>query len=325
MDSQDLATPEMIELDGQSGGRLIPWTEADKGRSDAQFHWLQMNHLEEGAEQVLLDDLDVDALVARILLEYETRPRVTQLGEHVILILRGANLQEGAQAESTVSLRVKVNAARGITLSRHKLKTAMDLERAIETGQGPENAASFLIAVIRSLLDNLAPVITRLSEDLDEVEDNVLDPDLPTEEAPLSHARRRIVSLRRYLAPQLDALRGLDKIKVGWLGENHYLLVREEAARMARMVADMDALRERGQMIQEEVTYQLSKRINRNTFILTLAAGVLLPLNLVTGAFGMNVGGIPGAQWPWMFASLMGFFVFFVLGAVLFAYRRKLL
>ena len=287
--------PEMYELDGRGGGRRIDWQEADKGRSREHFHWVQMNHLEADAADVL-DALGADPLAARILLEKETRPRAVQMGEHVILILRGANLQEGAQAESTVSLRVKVNPARAITLSRHKFKTARDIEAAIDAGVGPEDAGEFLVMIVRTLLDNLAPVITRLSEDLDEVEDNVLDERVPTEEGPLTYVRRRIISLRRYMAPQYEALRNLEKIEEPWLNEKQHLLLREEAARMARMVADLDALRERGQMIQEEVTFQLNKKINRNTFILTLAAGVLLPLNLITGAFGMNVGGIPGEK-----------------------------
>lgn len=316
--------PEMFELDGRGGGRRIDWQEADRGRSRERFHWIQMNHLEAGAEEVLLDDLGADPLAARILLEVETRPRVVQLGEHVLLILRGANLQEGAEPESTVSLRVKVNPARGITLSRHKLQTARDIEAAIDAGTGPENAGDFLVTVVQVLLDNLAPVITRLSEDLDAVEDDVLDEAIPTEEAPLAGVRRRIIALRRYLAPQLEALRGLEKLEEPWLSGAQHLLLREESARMARMVADMDSLRERGQMIQEEVTFQLNKRINRNTFLLTVAAGVLLPLNLISGAFGMNVGGIPGEKWPWMFFSLVGFFAVFILAAVIIARRRLL-
>lgn len=316
------AAPEMYELDGRGGGRRIDWQEADRGRSRDHFHWIQMNHLEAGADKVL-EDLGADPLAARILLEKETRPRTVQLGEHVILILRGANLQEGAQAESTVSLRVKVNPARGITLSRHKFKTARDIEAAIQAGTGPCNAGNFLVTVVETLLDNLAPVISRLSEDLDEVEDDVLDDNIPTEEGPLAAVRRRIISLRRYMAPQYEALRTLEKIEEPWLDEEHHLLLREEAARMARMVADMDALRERGQMIQEEVVYQLNQRINRNTFLLTLAAGILLPLNLITGAFGMNVGGIPGEKWQWMFFSLVGFFAMFILIALAIARSKK--
>lgn len=324
MSDTTASTVSMMEFDGRGGARTLNWQEADKGRSEAHFHWIQMNHLEEGAERILLEDLEADPLAARILLERETRPRTTTVGDHLIIILRGANLQEGALAEATVSLRVKVNVARAVTLSRHKFKTARDVEALLDAGHGPKDAGDFTVSIIRALLDNLAPVISRLSEDLDEVEDDVLDDDVPTEEGPLAGVRRRIISLRRYMAPQRDALLDLCKIKRPWLREEHLLLLREEAARMARMVADMDALRERGQMVQEEITFQLNKRINRNTFLLTLAAGVLLPLNLITGAFGMNVGGIPGEKWPWMFISLVGFFALFILSAAIVARLRRL-
>jgi zinc transporter len=46
---------------------------------------------------------------------------------------------------------------------------------------------------------------------------------------------------------------------------------------------------------------QRAERMNKNTFLLSIIASVFLPLGLVTGLLGINVGGIPGAQDPWAF------------------------
>ncbi len=36
-------------------------------------------------------------------------------------------------------------------------------------------------------------------------------------------------------------------------------------------------------------------------YVLSIVAGIFLPLGLLTGLLGINVGGIPGTENPWAF------------------------
>ena len=42
--------------------------------------------------------------------------------------------------------------------------------------------------------------------------------------------------------------------------------------------------------------------MNKTMYVLSLVAAVFLPLGLLTGLLGINVGGIPGGESPWAFA-----------------------
>jgi zinc transporter len=42
------------------------------------------------------------------------------------------------------------------------------------------------------------------------------------------------------------------------------------------------------------MTARVSERTNQNVYILSVISVLFMPLNLITGFFGMNVGGIPG-------------------------------
>ena len=46
------------------------------------------------------------------------------------------------------------------------------------------------------------------------------------------------------------------------------------------------------------------RNLNRRMLLLSVVAAVFLPLSLVTGLLGMNVGGIPGTQSPLAFAII---------------------
>jgi zinc transporter len=54
---------------------------------------------------------------------------------------------------------------------------------------------------------------------------------------------------------------------------------------------------------------------NRNLFVLSIATTTLLPITLITGVWGMNVGGLPFADNP----SGFYFVMFGILTAVLLA------
>jgi zinc transporter len=80
--------------------------------------------------------------------------------------------------------------------------------------------------------------------------------------------------------------------------------MREVADRTMRHVEDLDAVRDRTAVLQDELTTQMSEQMNRTMYLLTVVATVMLPLGFVTGLLGVNVGGIPGADTPWAFAAL---------------------
>ncbi|MEO0620574.1 MAG: CorA family divalent cation transporter, partial [Pseudomonadota bacterium] len=72
--------------------------------------------------------------------------------------------------------------------------------------------------------------------------------------------------------------------------------LRFAADRMARYVEDLDALRERAQVIAEELANTLSQRLDRNLYVLSIVSAIFLPLGFLTGLLGINVGGVPGVE-----------------------------
>src|SRR5205823_5977532 len=66
-------------------------------------------------------------------------------------------------------------------------------------------------------------------------------------------------------------------------------------------ISDTAALVERVKQLQEELAAIVNEQTNRTLFVLTLVTVLALPINLVAGLFGMNVGGIPLAQHPFGF------------------------
>ena len=87
----------------------------------------------------------------------------------------------------------------------------------------------------------------------------------------------------------------VDKLEVAALD------LRECADRVPHDVEDLDALRDRAAVTNDELSTRLAELMNRRMYLLSLVAAVFLPLGLLTGLRGINVGGLPGGQNEWGF------------------------
>jgi zinc transporter len=133
------------------------------------------------------------------------------------------------------------------------------------------------------------------------LEDRVLDGDSSGIRPELSSLRRQCIAFRRYLAPQREAMNRLCTEQVIWLDELNRIRLREVNDRLIRHIEDIDEVRERAAMAQEELLSQMSEQMNQRTYVFTIIATLFLPLGFFTGLMGVNVGGMPGVEDDWGF------------------------
>ena len=100
-------------------------------------------------------------------------------------------------------------------------------------------------------------------------------------------------------------------------------MLRETAERTARYVEDIDAARERALIAQEELNSRLAEQMNRAMYTLSIVAAIFLPLGLLTGLLGINVGGIPGTESPWAFLIVTVFLFLMAVFLIIWFKRLK--
>ena len=85
--------------------------------------------------------------------------------------------------------------------------------------------------------------------------------------------------------------------------------LRQAAEEFSVAVSDSMALVERVKILQEEIAALVSEQTNRTLFVLTIVTVLALPINMIAGLFGMNVGGIPLAEHGYGFFLIVGILV----------------
>ncbi|MDX1483056.1 MAG: zinc transporter ZntB [Alphaproteobacteria bacterium] len=291
-------------LDGKGGGREIEMQQIGDWKPEDGFLWV---HLDRNVDEAVrwIESNVPEPEVAETLIADDTRPRAVAYEDCLLLTLRGVNLNPNSNPEDMVSLRAWIGPERAVTTRHRRIMAVNDARERIARGNGPRGPGDLLSFLSDRLVDRMVPTLTDLNDLMDDLESLILDGDsdntaLFTTKSKfrldLGRVRRQAIALRRYLAPQREALTRLQLEEFSWLSSRHRVLLREASDHVTRYLEDLDSIRDRGAVIQDELRNSLSEDMNRTMYVLTVVAAILLPLSFITGLLGINVDGMPGSK-----------------------------
>lgn len=292
-------------LDGKGGGEQLSWPSISTWTPELGALWLYLDYKGERCERWLAEDSGLDPVIREALLDPDPRPHclVTE-DDGLMLIIRGVNLEQAAQPEDMVSVRVWCDRHRVICMRHRKVAAMKVMHQRIMQGKGPSTVGEFMVDMTAEILDRIAALTDALEDEVAVIEDALVTSlDLALRHR-LADLRRQAIALRRYIAPERDVMAGLQGAAVTWLSERDRARLRESGERLTRIIEDLDSARERAAVTHEEVASRLSEIMNQRLYTLSLVAAIFLPLGFVTGLWGANVGGIPGLEHPWGFAIM---------------------
>lgn len=183
-----------------------------------------------------------------------------------------------------------------ISTRRRNLLTVTELIDNLKRGIGPKSSSEFLVELTYRITDRMDSVIDHIQERTDFLEENLLDTADTKFRNEILAIRRETIILKRYLSPQKEALNKLYNDKITWVNEYQKIEIRETNDQLMRHIEELDTIRDKVALIQEELANRLSEQLNKKMYILSIISAIFLPLSFLTGLLGINIGGIPGAE-----------------------------
>ncbi|RFB04802.1 zinc transporter ZntB [Parvularcula marina] len=271
----------------------------------AAYRWIHLNLA--CPEIVPWIEHEADDVVATSLTLEDTRPRCAQHKDGFLVNLRGVNLNPESKHEDMVSIRLWVTERLIVSVRIRKLMAIVAIHEQVDRNASPHSTANFLSRLAAGLTSKMDPVITDLSDTVDEFETHTLDEE-NISRSDLATIRRKAIILRRYIAPQRDALNTLAFSASDMIDDRTQASLREATDRVMRMVEELDAVRERCTILKDQLTDQRAEEMNARLMVLSVVTAIFLPLGFLTGLFGINIGGMPGTENAaafWIFASVL--------------------
>lgn len=318
-----MSTPfKGLVLDKKGSAKEINFDEIDNYYNSDNLLWLHFNYTKNQAIDWISKESKIDNIAVDALLADETRPRTIVLGDNLLLALRGVNLDPNSKAEDMKAIRLYISENLIISTSRRTILSVIEMVDELKKGIGIKSASEFLTELTYKMIDRIDIVIDKIHDRSDLLEDSILESKEKNQRTEILNIRREIIVLKRYLTPQKEALIKLYNEKISWLNEYQKIELREINDQLIRHIEELDTVRDKIILIQDELVNNLSQELNSKMYIMAIISAIFLPLTFLTGLLGINVGGIPGANNDNAF-YIFTIILFFVVGFQFYIFKKS--
>lgn len=257
-------------------------------------------------------------------IQYSQRPKIESyrhIGEacsegYFYMVIHGPDLATFKERLRTKELDLFVSGRFLVTIHEEVMvSVATVLDKA---HQDPNLVLSggidtLLHQILDHLVDHYEPILEYLGETLDDLEEEAaIDPQAEILQR-ISQKKKELLTLRRVIGPQREVLAQLTRGDVPFIREQVRVYFRDVLDHLNRAVENIELYRDLVVSARDIYMSNVSNNLNRVMKTLTIITVLALPLNVVTGFFGMNFENIPGLH----SVPAFWFTVFFMAAAVL--------
>lgn len=287
---------EIYLLDKEGKAEELNFEDLETADKEDKILWIHFDYSSPQAIDWITNKSNIDSIAIDALLTEETRPRTTILDDSLLIALRGVNLEPKSKPEDMISIRLFITPTLIISTRKRDLLTIKEIADNLKKGVGPKSSSEFLIELTYRIIERMEDIIDNIEDRADQLEENIINSSDLKYRNEILAIRRESIVLRRYLFPQKEAMNKLYHDKITWINEYERLQLRETNDQLMRHIEELDTIRDKVALIQEELSNMLSDQMNKKMYVLSIISAIFLPLSFLTGLLGINIGGIPGAE-----------------------------
>ena len=286
------------------------------------FLWVHLNASRAGAEAWMRAHADLSDDFFAALHEGSRSTRIERDADALFAVINDVTFDFDFDASDVATLWISVRANLVVSARRQPLRAVDRLRTAAKRGATLASSVALLDELLRDQADELQRITRKATERVDDIEDAVLQGHYEKHTSELARLRRLMVRLQRLLVPEPSALLRTLANPPGWVAADDMQRLRQASEEFAVVLRDVAAMQDRIKLMQEEAASRVADQNSRTLFTLTMVTVLALPINLVSGLFGMNVGGIPLSEHKGGFWIMVAVITALTIGIAWLAVRR---
>ncbi|MGQ9598457.1 MAG: magnesium/cobalt transporter CorA [Anaerolineae bacterium] len=244
----------------------------------------------ESCQSLLLETFGFHPLAVDDALVESHIPKIDDWGSYLYLVLHAIVFDEQNEGIGTVELDLFLGDR--YVVSYHEQPIAA-VDRVWNLCQRDrrhlqKGADHLLYRLADELVASYMPVIERMDELIDRIEDQLFDHPAATTIERLFALKRALLHLRRILAPQREVFNKLARDDYGVIDIADRIFFRDVYDHLVRLHDISESLRDLVSGALDTYLSVINNRMNEIMKTLTLITTLFMPLSFVTGFFGMN-------------------------------------
>jgi len=281
---------------------------------------------EEAAQ--LADRFGWHALDLEDVLSKRQRPKVDEYPEYLFVVLHFPAYDKAVQRLNAAELDVFLGPDFLITLPNVELLPVTRLFARCENDEElretlfSKGSGYLLYHVLDDLFDYCFPILDKIGHKLDSIEDDMFEGAAEDVVRDISNVKQEIISYRKIIKPERSTLRVLEARTQRFLPQDLEVYFDDVVDAAERIWDLLDNYKEVVEALEDTNESVISHRQNDVLRILTIFSVTMLPLSLLAGIFGMNVG-FPGEGTHQAFWIIVGAMIATLVAMVaFFRYKR---
>ena len=273
----------------------------ERVRRDDELLWLDIDTPSARDIELLSREIGIHPLAIEDLERRNQRAKIDEYPDHHVIV--AYDVRPPADAADVFDLgEIHLFIGPGFLVSVHwgaspALASTQERFRANARALG-SGVGALLYAILDAVVDGYFPIIDRTAEELDDLVGRIVE--RPSEQTlrEVIQIRRRLLELRRVLAPQREVANVLLRHDIGFIEEQADPYFQDLYDHLIRVLESVDLYRE---LLAAALDAQMTVTSNSLSAVmkrLTAITALLMVPTLIAGIYGMNFENMASLNWP---------------------------
>ncbi len=250
-------------------------------------------------DAALIEDLgkllDLHRLSLEDMVSIPQRSKIEDYPSHLFSITQIPSYNGDLSTE-----QVSIFTGKGLVLSwREHPGNCFDIVRKrLQVTGGTTRSAGvdyLFYALLDAVIDSYFPVLEKLGEVFDDLDDRVEADSSPEFIALMRDIRHDVRQLRRIVWPLRDAIDDLVRSPPAMVSEETLIHFRDCHDHAVQIMDTLENYRDAGSDLRDYYATSISNRMNETIKVLTIISTIFMPLTFIAGIYGMNFHRSPDA------------------------------
>lgn len=247
------------------------------------------------AQRFHFHPLDLDDILSRI-----QRPKIDEYDDYLFMVLHFPVFDKENRITRPSEINIFVGENYVVTVHcSGDLKPLVKFFQECETDKKSRErylgrSSGFLLYhILDRLVNSGFPILDKVAENIDVVEDIILTKPVPETVREISLLRRDLISFRRVIHPQIAVIETLEREEYPFFKEDQEVYFGDIADHIRKIWDGLEDCKEVIDGLADTSNWLTSHRIQEIMRILTIIMGILAPPTLIASIYGMNIP-LPG-------------------------------
>jgi len=276
--------------------------------------WVDFTSEPAETSKPILESFNFHHLAIADALEQTHAPKIDDWGEYLYIVLNYMHLMKATEPWDTEIDELDIFLGRNYVITHHDNPIPAIEEAWLTSQRDPrysqDGADHLLYKIIDAIVMNYMPIIEKIDEEVDWIEDQVFDRPNSQTLARLFTLKRVLLAMRRILLPQREVLNKMARDDYEVIDRKDRIFFRDIYDHLVRLHDVNESLRDLVGSALDTYLSVINNRMNEVMKTLTIITTLFMPLTFVTGFFGMNffAADPPQENWtaPIFFYSTLG-------------------